>query len=587
MAGDQSATPWAQAGGLTFEVDRFDWAAPDRIEVVGRWYGLRGHRFMRPVLDVTAGDDRRRLLALLEHKPWVAQEGEEWVAAFPWKGEPLDFDDAELALAPSIAVLVLTGLSDEHRGIESVAVGAQDYLVKGSIDGQLLMRAVRYAVERKRADESVRRLFASELPPGPLRDLLQPITEMRALTPIARVRSRLRPIRVLDEETKTVVRLVVEESTLIGPGQVHTRLESRLRVQPVRGYDEALARVRRTLDQELVLTEAAVSLRIEAVAAAGGTPGGTSSKLEPRRRRDERADRAIASALAGPLSTMRATLPGTLADVDIEFLHDLRVAVRRTRSLQRQLASVFPPGPLANFRAEFKWLQQVTGEVRDLDVHQVELSRFRATAPGTVGDDLEPLADMLAGRRRTEFRRMARALRSRRAIELLEGWSGCLAGLPGLPEAGRPGAAEPIADLAAGRIRSVYRRMVKMGQAIDDASPAEALHDLRKKGKELRYLLEFFAGLYPSEVVKPMVRKLKALQDVLGRHQDQEVQVATLRALGEELAGSEGGAAALMAMGLLVESLEQEHAAAREEFAERFGRFASKKQRKLVDETFA
>ena len=104
MASDQSATPSTKAGGLTFEVDRFDWAAPDRIEVIGRWYGLRGHRFMRPVLDVSAGEDQRRLLALLEHKPWAAEEGEEWIAAFPWKGEPLDFDDAELALAPSIAV---------------------------------------------------------------------------------------------------------------------------------------------------------------------------------------------------------------------------------------------------------------------------------------------------------------------------------------------------------------------------------------------------------------------------------------------------------------------------------------------------
>src|SRR4051794_5710750 len=74
----------------------------------------------------------------------------------------LDALTTVLELAPSIAVLVLTGLSDEFRGTEAVAVGAQDYLVKGSIDGQLLMRAIRYAVERKRADESLRRLFASE-----------------------------------------------------------------------------------------------------------------------------------------------------------------------------------------------------------------------------------------------------------------------------------------------------------------------------------------------------------------------------------------------------------------------------------------
>ena len=68
-----------------------------------------------------------------------------------------------LDVAPSIAVLVLTGLADEHRGTEAVAGGAQDYLVKGAIDGQLLTRAIRYAVERKRADESVRRLYASEV----------------------------------------------------------------------------------------------------------------------------------------------------------------------------------------------------------------------------------------------------------------------------------------------------------------------------------------------------------------------------------------------------------------------------------------
>jgi serine phosphatase RsbU (regulator of sigma subunit) len=67
-----------------------------------------------------------------------------------------------LNAAPTLAVLVLTGLADEFRGIESVSYGAQDYLVKGNIDGDLLHRAIRYAVERKRADESMRRLYASE-----------------------------------------------------------------------------------------------------------------------------------------------------------------------------------------------------------------------------------------------------------------------------------------------------------------------------------------------------------------------------------------------------------------------------------------
>jgi serine phosphatase RsbU (regulator of sigma subunit) len=68
-----------------------------------------------------------------------------------------------LELAPSAAVIVLTGLADESRGAQAVAMGAQDYLVKGQVDGQLLARSLRYAVERKRADESLRRLYETEL----------------------------------------------------------------------------------------------------------------------------------------------------------------------------------------------------------------------------------------------------------------------------------------------------------------------------------------------------------------------------------------------------------------------------------------
>ena len=68
-----------------------------------------------------------------------------------------------LRAGTGVAVCVLTGLADEHLGMAAVAEGAQDYLVKGRVDGILLSRAIRYAVERRRADDNVRRLREAEL----------------------------------------------------------------------------------------------------------------------------------------------------------------------------------------------------------------------------------------------------------------------------------------------------------------------------------------------------------------------------------------------------------------------------------------
>ena len=96
--------PDVVSDGIGFEVERFEWTQDDRLEVTGRWYGLRGHRFVRPVLEVQAGDEQRRMLALLEHKPWAADDGEEWIAAFPWEGVPVELTAAELAVAPSLSV---------------------------------------------------------------------------------------------------------------------------------------------------------------------------------------------------------------------------------------------------------------------------------------------------------------------------------------------------------------------------------------------------------------------------------------------------------------------------------------------------
>jgi DNA-binding response OmpR family regulator len=67
---------------------------------------------------------------------------------------------------PTLPIVVLTGLTDEHFGVSAVSSGAQDYLVKGRVAPDMLQRALLYAIERKRAQLTAVELRASELKPA-------------------------------------------------------------------------------------------------------------------------------------------------------------------------------------------------------------------------------------------------------------------------------------------------------------------------------------------------------------------------------------------------------------------------------------
>jgi CHAD domain-containing protein len=424
-------------------------------------------------------------------------------------------------------------------------------------------------------------LFARDLPPGRLSDALQRLIEVRALLPLVEIRFRERPLDVVNQDGKTVARLRVQRLTL-----GRRRMAGRVHLAGVRGYEKAHRRVSEALEHRLGFPPAPPLLD-EAVRASGGRPGGASAKIDVPLAPNQRADAAASLVLRALLQVIEDNREGALDDRDPEFLHDLRVAVRRSRALQRELHGVFPPSELTYFRQEFRWLQQVTGEPRDLDVYVLEFDAMRALVPEPARGELAPLLAVLGARRTRARRRMVRALRSERAAAVLVQWRRLLGRLEELPAEDRPDAARPIAGLAGQRIAKVYRRMVKTGQAIGPLSPSEQYHELRKQGKELRYLLELLgAPLYPEGVVKPMVKTLRALQDVLGRHQDREIQVETLRALGPEVSAASEGAVALMAMGMLAERLEADQRAAREAFAPRFAAFAAGPQRRLVRNTF-
>src|SRR4051794_14630134 len=91
-------------GEIAFELERFEFKDDDRVEISGRWLGVRGRRFIRPTLTVVTDGRGSRALADLEHKPWAPEEGKLWMAAFSCPLEGATALEAELNVSPDITV---------------------------------------------------------------------------------------------------------------------------------------------------------------------------------------------------------------------------------------------------------------------------------------------------------------------------------------------------------------------------------------------------------------------------------------------------------------------------------------------------
>jgi hypothetical protein len=87
-------------GQVAFTLERFEWTAPDRLEVVGKWEGLKGRRMAHPFLLVEIEGRRRRLPAL----PGGQLTADGWRAAFAWDGEPVELQAAELHVGRNLVV---------------------------------------------------------------------------------------------------------------------------------------------------------------------------------------------------------------------------------------------------------------------------------------------------------------------------------------------------------------------------------------------------------------------------------------------------------------------------------------------------
>jgi CHAD domain-containing protein len=274
--------------------------------------------------------------------------------------------------------------------------------------------------------------------------------------------------------------------------------------------------------------------------------------------------------LTSLFDTLTVNVPGTVRDLDTEFLHDLRIAVRRTRSALKLAGDVLPGGMASRFRPEFKWLGDLTTPTRDLDVYLLGYPGMAAGLIAATADELQPFHDHLERSRAAAQRGLARGLRSARFRRLDAEWRHALA------TAGAGSKRPTAARLADSRIRRAHRRVISDGSAISATSPPESLHELRKRCKELRYLLEFFGSLYDPGEQWRAVRELKSLQDCLGEFQDTQVQHEEIRTFAAQMMDQRTApAATLLAMGEIAAGLAAAQQRARSQFASRFRDFAS------------
>jgi CHAD domain-containing protein len=278
--------------------------------------------------------------------------------------------------------------------------------------------------------------------------------------------------------------------------------------------------------------------------------------------------------------------PGARRGRDPEELHDLRVAVRRTRSALGEFRKLFPAVQVEHFRTEFRWLGEITGPVRDFDVYLHKLPAYRQMLTPGAAAALEPFREFLQRHWRMERRRLLRRLASVRMQRLLADWQRFLDAADGStwPE----NAAQPTGEVARRHIWKLYRRFLRQGEAIRNDSPDHDLHGLRITGKKLRYLVEFFRALHQPEEIALLIKAMKGIQDYLGDYQDLTVQQAHLGELARQMA-AEGDlpSETLQALELLVKMLRNEQRLARRQFPERFQVFSQGRGRRGFLRLFA
>ena len=418
-------------------------------------------------------------------------------------------------------------------------------------------------------------------PESEMKKALKDSLDMRALLPQTSFSETTVEVRVLNKDEKVVAIILSTKLDLGTDDNIYS-----VQLREVRGYNKWFLKLSRDLAE---FGEAQPDTRVHtlttALAAEGRKAKDYSSGFSVPLNPDMESLWAVKTIYKELLATMLINEQGIIEDLDSEFLHDFRVAIRRTRSGLSLIKDVLDPEVSNRFKEDFRYLGQVTGPVRDLDVYLLMEDNYKTRLPEHLQEGLHYFFEDLAKQRGREQSKLARALKAPRYKSIIQDWRHYL---DSEDEAAHGGNCQiPIGMLASTIITKRFQRVLRDGQAIHPETPDEELHRLRIQGKKLRYCLEFFSSLYPKQEMKVLIKQLKVLQNNLGDFNDLTVQQEMLmHYLAAIKPGTVKSKKLSAAIGGLLTNLYHEHRQVRAHFEESFSRFAAKKNLGLYRKLF-
>lgn len=490
------------------------------------------------------------------------------------------------AASPAATAELLSSLRDS--GFETSDATRVTFTVLDTLDGRLHRNGLRLVATRSGelsltlTDPAVSHgtvsadalpVRATDLPSGEMREVVVAVTGERLLLAqatvvAARVEASLRrssgellSLVTVDEK----LHLAGRRKAVAGTATVHRvagRGKSRRRV-------EALCL---ELDMETALDDVLSTVLDKAGVDLNGVSRSPAAALEEA----TTALDGFRAVLTHLFTAVEGNWKGAANSHDPSFVHGLRVAVRRSRSVLLEGKTVLPRDALATANAGLGFLGTSTGPARDLDVYLAEWEGYMSPlAPETI-TALRPVRELLETRREAAYNELAVGLRSAQMRTFMREWGRWLR-KPVTPRSStrRPDSERELAPFVVECIERAHLTLLENGRLITDDSPATQVHDLRRDAKRLRYLLECFGGLLPPKATKQFVRRLKSLQDNLGEHQDAEVHAHQLAALVQQPDAKRLAGETLAAADLLVQHLEQRCHTARTEFSSRFAEYDS------------